>query len=75
MRRTVQQETCELTTLEPIEPRNPSPSPEDPTGTVSLAFSEGGREGWTCLLGSFLLMFPSFGFQSAGKPFDQYVTS
>jgi hypothetical protein len=61
MHRPVRQETNELTTLEPA-------SPEESTDGVSLAFPEGGREGWTCLLGSCLLMFPSFGFQTAGKP-------
>lgn len=35
--------------------------------TVSLAFPEGGREAWSCLLGSFLLMFGSFGFQASGN--------
>jgi hypothetical protein len=35
-------------------------------GRVSWAYPEGGREAWTCLLGSFLMMFPSFGFQTAG---------
>lgn len=33
----------------------------------SWAFPEGGLGGWMCLLGSFLMMFPSFGFQTAGK--------
>lgn len=60
MHRPVRRETIELTTLEPA-------SPEESTDGVSLAFPEGGREGWTCLLGSCLLMFPSFGFQTAGK--------
>lgn len=41
--------------------------PDDAAEGVSLAFPEGGRDAWTCLLGSFLLMFPSFGFQTAGK--------
>jgi hypothetical protein len=35
-------------------------------GRVSWAYPEGGWEAWTCLLGSFLMMFPSFGFQTAG---------
>jgi hypothetical protein len=29
---------------------------------------DGGLEAWECLLGSFCLMFPSFGFQTAGEP-------
>lgn len=33
---------------------------------VSLAVPEGGREAWICLLGSSLMIFPSFGFQTAG---------
>lgn len=41
--------------------------PESSDVGVSLAFPEGGREAWTCLLGSALLMFPSFGFQTAGE--------
>lgn len=41
--------------------------PEDSDVGVSLAFPEGGREAWICLLGSALLMFPSFGFQTAGE--------
>ena len=36
-------------------------------GDVSLAFPEGGRDAWVCLLGSCLMMFPSFGFQTAGE--------
>ena len=39
--------------------------PTSGTG-VSVAFTEGGPLAWKCLLGSFLLMFPSFGFQTAG---------
>lgn len=35
-------------------------------GEVSLAFPEGGRQAWICLAGSCLMMFPSFGFQTAG---------
>lgn len=42
-------------------------APENPDATVSLAFPEGGRDAWTCLLGSALLMFPSFGFQTASQ--------
>lgn len=60
MHRSALRDITEILTLEPT-------SPEEATEGVSLAFPEGGREGWTCLLGSCLLMFPSFGFQSAGK--------
>jgi hypothetical protein len=45
--------------------------PENTDVGVSLAFPEGGREAWTCLLGSALLMFPSFGFQTAGETISQ----
>lgn len=38
---------------------------EGPDTSVSLAFPEGGRKAWTSLLGSSLIMFPSFGFQVA----------
>jgi hypothetical protein len=31
------------------------------------AFPEDTWAAWTCLLGSFLMMFPSFGFQTASK--------
>lgn len=40
---------------------------ENPDAGVSLAFPDGGKEAWTCLLGSALMMFPSFGFQTASK--------
>lgn len=36
-------------------------------GDVNLVFPEGGRDAWVCLLGSCLMMFPSFGFQTAGE--------
>lgn len=41
-------------------------APEIPDD-ASIAFPEGGREAWTCLLGSSLMMFPSFGFQTASE--------
>ena len=62
MRRAAQLTDFELT-------RDPDdvPSAETPANSgVSLAFPEGGWEAWTCVLGSFMLMFPSFGFQTAG---------
>lgn len=43
-----------------------SSGPNSPQEGVSHAFPEGGLEAWACLLGSFLLMFPTFGFQTAG---------
>ncbi|RAK98085.1 putative MFS monocarboxylate transporter [Aspergillus ibericus CBS 121593] len=50
-------------------------SSENPTTGVSWAFPEGGRQAWTCLLGSFLLMFPSFGFQAAVGTVQDYITT
>lgn len=65
MHRAVRRESTELTNFE-------STSPDDSADGVSLAFPEGGLEGWTCLFGSCLLMFPSFGFQTAGKDLNEY---
>ncbi|KAF9887524.1 hypothetical protein FE257_010102 [Aspergillus nanangensis] len=42
---------------------------------VSLAFPEGGRDGWACLLGSALMMFPSFGFQTAVGSVQDYIST
>lgn len=62
MRRAARHTDFELT-------RDPDdvPSAETSANGVSLAFPEGGWEALTCLLGSFLMMFPSFGFQTAGR--------
>lgn len=67
MRRSTRQETyaeqapdIELTRLE-------SPIADSPANGLTWAYPEGGREGWMCLLGSSLIMFPSFGFQTSGK--------
>ncbi|CAL5867855.1 uncharacterized protein PFLUO_LOCUS2076 [Penicillium psychrofluorescens] len=46
-----------------------------PDGGVSLAFPEGGRDAWTCLLGSFLILFPSFGFQTAVGVVQDYIST
>uniref|UniRef100_A0A093VSD0 Putative transporter MCH4 n=1 Tax=Talaromyces marneffei PM1 TaxID=1077442 RepID=A0A093VSD0_TALMA len=67
MHRSALRDITEILTLEPT-------SPEEATEGVSLAFPEGGREGWTCLLGSCLLMFPSFGFQSAVGSVQDYIS-
>ncbi|KAL2841000.1 MFS general substrate transporter [Aspergillus pseudoustus] len=45
-----------------------------PTEGASLAYPDGGREAWTCLLGSALIMFPSFGFQTAIGTVQDYLT-
>ncbi|PYI08347.1 MFS general substrate transporter [Aspergillus sclerotiicarbonarius CBS 121057] len=50
-------------------------SSENPTTGVSWAFPEGGRQAWTCLLGSCLLMFPSFGFQTAVGTVQDYIST
>jgi len=42
----------------PVEPEE---------GDDKDAFPEDSWAAWSCLLGSFLMMFPSFGFQTAGK--------
>ncbi|KAL4735849.1 major facilitator superfamily domain-containing protein [Aspergillus similis] len=54
-----------------------APESPDPTQTygVSWAFPEGGRQAWTCLLGSCLLMFPSFGFQTAIGSVQDYIST
>ncbi|RAL08794.1 putative MFS monocarboxylate transporter [Aspergillus homomorphus CBS 101889] len=44
------------------------------TGAVSLAYPEGGRDAWCCLVGSALIMFPSFGFQTAVGTVQDYIT-
>ncbi|KAL2869571.1 putative MFS monocarboxylate transporter [Aspergillus lucknowensis] len=51
-----------------------SDSPEAPTEGVSWAYPEGGREAWMCLLGSAVMMFPSFGFQTAIGTVQDYLT-
>ncbi|CBF74711.1 hypothetical protein AN4098.2 [Aspergillus nidulans FGSC A4] len=51
-----------------------SPNPTQSHG-VSWAFPEGGRQAWTCLLGSCLLMFPSFGFQTAIGSVQDYIST
>ncbi|KAL4974474.1 major facilitator superfamily domain-containing protein [Aspergillus desertorum] len=45
------------------------------THGVSWAFPEGGRQAWACLLGSCLLMFPSFGFQTAIGSVQDYIST
>ncbi|CAG8380465.1 unnamed protein product [Penicillium salamii] len=48
---------------------------ENPDAEVSLTFPEGGREAWICLTGSFLMMFPSFGFQTAVGSVQDYIST
>ncbi|RDL31536.1 Monocarboxylate transporter [Venustampulla echinocandica] len=42
---------------------------------VSLAFPEGGLEAWKCLLGTSLMMLPSFGFQTAVGSVQDYINT
>ncbi|KAL3476634.1 major facilitator superfamily domain-containing protein [Aspergillus californicus] len=60
--------------LSPISLDGGHDSPEVPTEGVSYAYPEGGREAWLCLLGSALMMFPSFGFQTAIGSVQDYLT-
>ncbi|KAL4796085.1 major facilitator superfamily domain-containing protein [Aspergillus venezuelensis] len=48
---------------------------EEPAHPVSTAFPDGGRQAWLCLSGSFLLMFPSFGFQTAVGSVQDYIST
>lgn len=68
MRRFAQHENAELASDLHVRSAVSEPLADnlDESRAVS-AFPDGGREAWTCLLGSFLMMFPSFGFQTAGK--------
>ncbi|KAJ5939420.1 hypothetical protein N7466_002554 [Penicillium verhagenii] len=69
MRRTRQQTEHELDDLN-------TSSPEiEHDASVSLAFPDGGREAWTSLLGSSLIMFPSFGFQTAIGTIQDYIST
>ncbi|CAI7612962.1 unnamed protein product [Penicillium pancosmium] len=38
-------------------------------------FPENSRQAWSCLLGSFLMMFPSFGFQTAIGSVQDYIST
>jgi hypothetical protein len=67
MRRSTRQDLSELTHDLEVRTDANHDCPENPTNGVCLAFPEGGREAWMCLLGSCLMMFPSFGFQTAGE--------
>jgi len=39
----------------------------DDAEDTDWSYPEGGKEAWSCLIGSFALMFPSFGFQTASR--------
>ncbi|KAL5361693.1 major facilitator superfamily domain-containing protein [Aspergillus floccosus] len=61
-------------TIELSREFNAPPDDESHAG-VSLAFPEGGKDAWTCLLGAVLLMFPSFGFQTAVGSVQDYIST
>jgi hypothetical protein len=70
MRRTTQQDASEPTNE--VETMSNASDfclehPVNGVNQITQASPEGGREAWMCLLGSFLMMLPSFGFQTAGK--------
>ncbi|CAI7662269.1 unnamed protein product [Penicillium pancosmium] len=50
-----------------------NPAPAD--AAVCLAFPDGGKEAWSCLLGSALILFPSFGFQTAIGSVQDYIST
>ncbi|KAJ5630641.1 MFS monocarboxylate transporter [Penicillium longicatenatum] len=52
-----------------------STTSENHDAGVSHAFPEGGREAWTSLLGSSLIMFPSFGFQIGIGTIQDYIST
>jgi hypothetical protein len=70
MHRSSSADTYEIAPIHHDQPTNPLAEPDggdmQTEGRVSWAYPEGGWEAWTCLLGSSLIMFPSFGFQTAG---------
>ncbi|GAD99495.1 MFS monocarboxylate transporter, putative [Paecilomyces variotii No. 5] len=75
MRRATHSENYELTRADDHTSGRLDAAPNDAAEAVSLAFPEGGRDAWTCLLGSFLLMFPSFGFQTAVGSVQDYIST
>ncbi|KAE8395818.1 major facilitator superfamily domain-containing protein [Aspergillus alliaceus] len=76
MRRFSRQENFELAS--DLNVRSAASEPPAETldeSRVASAFPDGGREAWTCLLGSFLMMFPSFGFQTAVGSVQDYIST
>lgn len=65
--------TAQLTSLVEDNIELDESSAREPSEGVSHAYPEGGREAWMCLLGSALMVFPSFGFQAGSKSFPQYI--
>ncbi|KAJ5988495.1 hypothetical protein N7481_003705 [Penicillium waksmanii] len=52
-----------------------SENPASADAVVCLAFPDGGKEAWTCLLGSALILFPSFGFQTAIGSVQDHIST
>jgi MFS family permease len=78
MRRTTQQDASEPTNE--VETMSNASDfclehPVNGVNQITQASPEGGREAWMCLLGSFLMMLPSFGFQTAVGSVQDYITS
>lgn len=65
MRRLTQQES--VASGNDIELRTTASAVDNPANNFHSAFPEGGRDAYLCLLGSALILFPSFGFQVASK--------
>lgn len=63
--------SVELQNLDSVRKRAIGPEsrtePGNESDVADWAHPEGGNEAWTCLLGSFALMVPSFGFQTASQ--------
>ncbi|KAH2115640.1 hypothetical protein KXW65_002373 [Aspergillus fumigatus] len=71
-------DSYEIASIHQDQPTNPSAEPDgdmQTEGRVSWAYPEGGWEAWTCLLGSSLMMFPSFGFQTAVGSVQDYIST
>jgi MFS family permease len=56
---------------DPVAPDNPKESSQD-EDTVSEVFPEGGLQAWLCVLGSFLLLLPSFGLMVSVGTLQDY---
>ncbi|PKX99079.1 putative MFS monocarboxylate transporter [Aspergillus novofumigatus IBT 16806] len=78
MHRSSSAEIYEIAPIHHDQPTNPLAEPDgdmQTEGRVSWAYPEGGWEAWTCLLGSSLIMFPSFGFQTAVGSVQDYIST
>ncbi|OJJ53508.1 hypothetical protein ASPSYDRAFT_36443 [Aspergillus sydowii CBS 593.65] len=66
--------TAQLTSLVEDNIELDESSAREPSEGVSHAYPEGGREAWMCLLGSALMVFPSFGFQAGIGPVQDFLS-